>query len=68
MRKIAFTLVLMLVFGSAFAQSSKDSVKSSTQSSEVVITQPEFKGGIEKMYEYITTNFQYPDEAKKPIQ
>lgn len=65
MRKIAFTLVLMLVFGSAFAQSSKDSVKTSTQSSEVVITQPEFKGGIEKMYEYITTNFQYPDEAKK---
>ena len=53
MRKIAFTLVLMLVFGSAFAQSNKDSVKTSTQNTEVVITQPEFKGGIEKMYEYI---------------
>ena len=65
MRKIAFTLVLMLVFGSAFAQSNTDSVKTSTQNTEVVITQPEFKGGIEKMYEYIKINFQYPDEAER---
>jgi TonB family protein len=55
----------MLVFGSAFAQSNKDSVKTSTQNTEVVITQPEFKGGIEKMYEYIKINFQYPDEAER---
>jgi TonB family protein len=55
----------MLVFGSAFAQPNKDSVKTSTQNTEVVITQPEFKGGIEKMYEYIKINFQYPDEAER---
>lgn len=65
MRKIALTLVLLSVFGVVAAQSEKDSVNKSTQSEKVVITQPEFKGGIEKMYEYITTNFQYPEDAKK---
>jgi len=65
MRKIALTLILLSVFGLATAQSEKDSVNKQTQSEKVVITQPEFKGGIEKMYEYITTNFQYPEDAKK---
>ena len=59
------TLILLSVFGLATAQSEKDSVNKQTQSEKVVITQPEFKGGIEKMYEYITTNFQYPEDAKK---
>ena len=65
MRKIALTLILLSVFGLATAQSEKDSVNKQTQNEKVVITQPEFKGGIEKMYEYITTNFQYPEDAKK---
>lgn len=69
MRKLALMLILLSAFCSVDAQSEKDSVnkttQQTTQSSEVVITQPEFKGGIEKMYEYITNNFQYPDEAAR---
>lgn len=63
MRKIALILILASWFGAAVAQT--DSVKQVTQKTEDVITQPEFKGGIEKMYEYITNNFQYPDDARK---
>ena len=69
MRKLALMLILLSAFCSVDAQSEKDSVnkttQQTTQSSEVVITQPEFKGGIEKMYEYITNNFQYPDDAAR---
>ncbi len=65
MRKIALTLILLSVFGLAVAQSDKDSAASTPQKTADVITQPEFKGGIEKMYEYISRNFQYPDEAQK---
>ncbi len=36
-----------------------------TQPTEDVITQPEFKGGIEKMYQYISDNFEYPEDAAK---
>ena len=41
--------------------------KTSTQqqTGEVVITQPEFKGGSEALYKYILTNFEYPEEAAK---
>jgi TonB family protein len=51
--------------GVALAQSGSDSNSGSAKKTEDVITQPEFKGGIEKMYEYISTNFVYPDEAQK---
>ena len=37
----------------------------SGNSKEVVITQPEFKGGIKEMYQYIADNFQYPEEAAR---
>lgn len=51
----------------ALAQSEKgaDSDNNTTKKTEDVITQPEFKGGIEKMYEYISNNFVYPEEAEK---
>ena len=65
MRKIALTLILLSVFGLAAAQSDKDSATTTVNKTADVITQPEFKGGIEKMYEYISRNFQYPDEAQK---
>ena len=63
-----FLLILFVsMFGSAFAQSSPDSVSSNSYTNKAgdVITQPEFKGGIEKMYEYISKNFIYPEEASK---
>lgn len=40
-------------------------VTTSNNSKEVVITQPEFKGGIKEMYQYIADNFQYPEEAAR---
>ena len=70
-RKLALLFVLLSVFGLAFAQSDADSSSNSNSDTtaiaqtEDVITQPEFKGGIEKMYKYISDNFEYPDEAKK---
>lgn len=55
MKKLALlTIVLLSVCCPVFTQTTED-----------VITQPEFKGGIEKMYEYISTNFVYPEEAQK---
>lgn len=67
MRKNTLLLiVLSFVFGSVFAQSSNtDTNDGATSKTEDVITQPEFKGGIEKMYQYITDNFVYPEEAEK---
>ena len=72
-RKLALLFVLLSAFGLAFAQTDADSSANSNSSkdttataqTEDVITQPEFKGGIEKMYKYISDNFEYPDEAKK---
>lgn len=75
MRKLALLFVLLPLFGQAFAQSDRDSSANSKPVStsdttaiaptEDVITLPEFKGGIEKMYKYISDNFEYPDDAKK---
>lgn len=75
-RKLALLFVLLPLLGQAYAQSDRDSSANSKTVSntdttaaiapaEDVITQPEFKGGIEKMYKYISDNFEYPDEAKK---
>lgn len=43
----------------------KTSTQQQQQGGEVVITQPEFKGGSEALYKYILTNFEYPEEAAK---
>lgn len=65
MRKLALLLALLPIFGPAVAQTDKDSATAPVQKTADVITQPEFKGGIEKMYEYINRNFQYPEEAQR---
>lgn len=67
MRKLTLLFVLLSVSGFVFAQSDtvSDSNSNTTQKTADVITQPEFKGGIEKMYQYITDNFVYPEEAEK---
>ncbi len=65
MRKLTLLLALSLFFGPVIAQTEKDSAAASVKKTAEVITQPEFKGGIEKMYEYISTNFQYPEEAQR---
>ena len=68
-KRVLLSLIIFSVFGgTVYAQTSKDSVSSSstyTTKNGDVITQPEFKGGVEKMYEYINTNFIYPEEAER---
>lgn len=66
MKRLVLLPLFMFLCGAVSAQS--DSTTTAVNDSvpkEDVITQPEFKGGIEKMYEYISNNFRYPDEAKK---
>ena len=65
MRKLALLLAVLPLIGPAYAQTPNDSAAATVKKTADVITQPEFKGGIEKMYEYISTNFQYPEEAQR---
>lgn len=67
MKKVVLLTLLVFLTNVSFAQSDTDSDKSSSsdKKTEDVITQPEFKGGIEKMYQYISDNFVYPEEAEK---
>lgn len=64
-------MMLFTVTAAVSAQSVGDqkpdstAVTTSNNSKEVVITQPEFKGGIKEMYQYIADNFQYPEEAAR---
>ena len=69
MKRLLVLFLFCYTLGSLFAQSAADSVSgnpnSYTTKTGDIITQPEFKGGVEKMYEYISRNFIYPEEAKK---
>lgn len=64
MKKLAALFALSFVFALMSAQSDESGTKGAAQK-EDVITQPEFKGGIEKMYQYISDNFEYPETAAK---
>jgi len=65
MKRFLFALLLS-VFGFTFsyAQNSDDSA-SEAQKKEDVIVQPEFKGGMKAFYQYISNNFEYPEDAGK---
>lgn len=66
MKRLAALFALISFFGLVSAQSEgSDSNGAAQNQKEDVITQPEFKGGIEKMYQYIADNFQYPEDAQK---
>src|SRR5574344_1004403 len=80
LRTIVILGLLSLSASSTLAQSGSDSVKSDSvksdsvksdsvqsveKSGEIIITQPEYKGGINALYEYVSVNFQYPTEAAK---
>lgn len=66
MKKLFLLSVSLFLFGIVSAQSDTSSTANAFTTPEGdVITQPEFKGGIEKMYEYISNNFEYPEDAAK---
>jgi TonB family protein len=61
MWRIAFVLPLL----SGFLFLSTTQAQSSEETYKVVEKMPEYKGGKEKMYEYMATNITYPDSEKK---
>lgn len=73
MKKLLLLFCFFTLLGPVFAQSDSvvvsDTVavpeNSYTNAAGDIITQPEFKGGIEKMYEYVSRNFIYPEDAAK---
>ena len=65
MKKLFLLSVSLFLFGIVSAQSDSSSTAKTTTVGGDVITQPEFKGGIEKMYEYVSNNFEYPEDAAK---
>lgn len=58
-------LVFMTVSVSNLMHAQKTSTQQQQQGGEVVITQPEFKGGSEALYKYILINFEYPEDAAR---
>ncbi len=65
-----FTLLSMILICCPLLVAAQDSISmiindTTSLESEIIITQPEFRGGFEAMYEYIMTNFEYPEEARK---
>jgi len=65
MKKILLILTLLFLSGSVIAQSETDSVNNTSDTTKVVIIQPEFKGGSKNLSKYITENFVYPADAKR---
>lgn len=69
MKRIAALFALLVLSAVTVSAQSDDKSTSkgvaAASSQDVKITQPEFKGGIEKMYRYISDNFEYPENAAK---
>ena len=65
MKKILLILTLLFLYGSVIAQSETDSVSNTSDTTKVVVIQPEFKGGSKNLSKYITENFVYPADAKR---
>lgn len=59
-------LIFLCFFAAVSAQAQTDStdIDSDTVMEDVIVP-PEFKGGIDKFYDYVYTNFQYPEESGK---
>ena len=64
---VALVIAAMLNFIPAIVQGVYADTDNDTTDvkKENVIVQPEYDGGISKLYDYITTNFIYPDECGK---
>ncbi|MCQ2083877.1 MAG: energy transducer TonB [Bacteroidaceae bacterium] len=57
-------LLLSCIFAVAFVNAQADSLDAAADSIvEDVIVPPGFDGGLDKFYDYIYTNFHYPEEA-----
>ena len=65
MRKTILILFLLFLYDSVIAQSATDSISNISDTTDVVITQPEFKGGSQNLSKYIAENYVYPADAQR---
>ena len=66
MKKLLFLLFCTVVMGNGTCLAQNGTGTDSTEvKQEDVIVQPQYPGGIEKMFEFILENFEYPTECKK---
>lgn len=63
--KITVLLFATLVCNLTFAQETESKAAPQDTTKTDVIKQPEFRGGITALYQYISDNFAYPEQAAK---
>ena len=65
MKKLYLILMLMLAGFAAAAQNEATSPAQKGDDVYIVVKHnPKFRGGMDKLYQYLTTNIKYPEEAK----
>ena len=62
---VMLAVAAVLNFCPVLTQNTYAGCDSTDVDTEDVIVQPEYDGGISQLYDYITTNFIYPDECEK---
>lgn len=65
MRNLNYFLKTMLIVLSLSAACQLSAQEAAQVEHHDSITQPEFKGGVQEMYNYILANFEYPEDAQK---
>lgn len=65
LKKIQVLLLALLVCGMTYAQDRENKAAAQDTTKADVIVQPSFRGGISALYQYISDNFAYPEQAAK---
>lgn len=65
LKKIQILLLALLVCGMSYAQDKENKAAVQDTTKADVIVQPSFRGGISALYQYISDNFAYPEQAAK---
>ncbi|MCQ2065296.1 MAG: energy transducer TonB [Bacteroidaceae bacterium] len=65
LKKIQVLLLALLVCGMSYAQDKENKAAVQDTTKADVIVQPSFRGGISALYQYISDNFAYPEQAAK---
>lgn len=69
MRRLLFVVMMMLPLHVTMASASRmcvaDSLAGESEIQEDVVVPPEYDGGIEKLYDFLRDNFQYPEDCEK---
>lgn len=68
MKKIILFIFSLFIFGNIFAIDAKikpDTLKTSDEIFDMVEEVPEYPGGLEAMYKFLSDNMKYPKKARK---